>query len=176
MEEGVHTVCHLHRDGRTHSVFLMQRRFRIDALVILRAPRDRPYLRFGCEVISRLLIEDGEVVQCLIGELIAESKTIVEEPEDDIHTQLLRRKRHLHLLMPIPNEALLAPDGLPCRVCGRESGGLHRPSQVTQRVSIGEENETHRRRQENVPALVGKRVSRLPLTQLKRQGHRSVRG
>ena len=178
MEEGVHAVCHLQRDGRTHGVFLVQRRFGIDALVILRAPGDGPYLRFGCKTIRRELIEDGEgkPVAVLRRELIAESKTVIIEPEADIHTQLLRRKRHLHLVMLIPDEALLSPDGLPCRVGTIVRAGLHRPTEVAQRVSTGEEHKAHRRRQEDVLALVGNRVSRLPLTQCKRQGHPPVRG
>ena len=60
MQKSVHAVCHLQRDGGTHGVFLMQGGFGIKSLVVLRAPGDRPYLRFGCEVISRLLIEDGD--------------------------------------------------------------------------------------------------------------------
>ena len=178
MEEGVHAVCHLQRDGRTHGVFLVQRRFGIDALVILRAPGDGPYLRFGCKTIRRELIEDGDgkPVAVLRRELITESKTVIVEPEADIHTQLLRRKSHLHLVMLIPDEALLSPDGLPCRVGTIVRAGLHRPTEVAQRVSTGEEHKAHRRRQEDVLALVGNRVSRLPLTQCKRQGHPPVRG
>ena len=130
MQEGIHTIRHLQRERRAHSVFLVQRCFRINPLIILGSPRDGPHIGFLGEVIRRLFVQHRQFAYLLLRELIPERKAVVEHTEDDIHPNRICGKTQLHLIMMIPDKSFFAPNGLPCRICGSQFHRLQRPMEI----------------------------------------------